>query len=112
MVTIIFVLTIAVVFFVYWLYKRYVPVKNIPCQQVDISDTSSNILDIRAYNDRKGDIDSDSMINIPYSYLERYNNEIPMSNIHVIASDKLELNLGIRFLLRKGIKIKSYQIMN
>ena len=111
-VIIIVVLTIAVVIFVFWLYKRYVPVKNIPCQQIDINDTSSKILDIRAYNDRKVDIDSNTTINIPYSYLERYNNEIPKSDIHVIASDKLELNLGIRFLLGKGFKIKSYQIMN
>ena len=53
---------------------------------------------------------SDSILNIPYSYLERYNNEIPLVNIHVITSDKLELNIGIRFLLGKGIKVKSYEI--
>lgn len=94
------------------MYKRYMPIKNIPCQYVDLNDTSSNILDIRAYNGRKEEIDSEMIINIPFSYLHRYNHEIPLSNIHVIASDKLELNLGIRFLLGKGIKIKSYQIMN
>jgi len=111
-VIIIFVLSIAIVILVAWMYKRYVPIKNIPCKHIDLKDTSLEILDIRAYNARQDNLNSDSIINIPYSYLERYNNEIPLSNIHVIASDKLERNLGIRFLLGKGIKVKSYEILN
>ena len=103
---------IAVVILISSIYKRYVPIKNIPCKNMELIDSSSQILDIRAYNQRRNNIKSDSVINIPYSYLERYNKEIPMVNLHVIASDKLELNLGVRYLLGKGIKVKSYEIMD
>ena len=92
------------------MYTRYVPIKNIPCKKE--LDESSIILDIRAYNERHDKIDSDSTLNIPYAYLERFNKEIPLDDIHVIASDKLEVNLGVRFLLSKGIKVKSYEIMD
>ncbi|MDM5454105.1 hypothetical protein [Peribacillus simplex] len=37
-----------------------------------------------------------------------FNEEIPHENIHVIASYKLEVNLGLRFLIGTGIKVTSY----
>lgn len=72
-------------------------------------DHSAILLDIRAYNQKQVDINRDAL-NIPYAYLKRFNNEIPHENIHVIASDKLEVNLGLRFLIGKGIKVTSYEI--
>ncbi|CAH0303450.1 MULTISPECIES: hypothetical protein [Peribacillus] len=40
-------------------------------------------------------------------YAYSFNEEIPHENIHVIASDKLEMNWGLRFLIGKGNKVIS-----
>lgn len=109
-VIILFLLIITVVILLPSLYKRYVPIKNIPCKKDH--DDSTIILDIRAYNEKRVKIDSDITLNIPYAYLERFNKEIPLVDLHVIASDKVEVNLGVRFLLGKGIKVKSYEIVD
>ncbi|WP_338322935.1 sulfurtransferase [Oceanobacillus halophilus] len=71
---------------------------------------NATILDIRDYNTTNNR--SEDILNIPYAYLRRFNHEISDDNIHVIASDKLELNLGLRFLLKKGFKVISYEIAN
>ncbi|MCH1624409.1 sulfurtransferase [Fredinandcohnia sp. SECRCQ15] len=68
------------------------------------------VLDIREYNIDVNHNESD--LRIPFSYLKRFNQEIPNEKLHVIANDHLELNLGIRFLLSKGYHIASYQISN
>lgn len=106
---ILLLLILSVVILVPSMYKRYVPVKNVPCKKNNINDHSSFVLDIRAYNEKRSDINRDIM-NIPYAYLKRFNKEIPQDNIHVIASDRLELNLGIRLLRGKGIKVTSYEL--
>lgn len=85
-----------------FLYRRFVPVRKIPCQSIDPKDGDCFILDIRTYNNRKNEIERDSMLNIPYAKLERYNKEIPSVNLHVVASDRMELNLGIRLMASKG----------
>ncbi|MGE7766955.1 sulfurtransferase [Peribacillus sp. NPDC096540] len=100
-------LIIFVVILVPSLYKRYVPIKNVPCQKNE--DHGLILLDIRAYNQKRDDINRDTL-NIPYAYLKRFNKEIPHENIHVIASDKIEVNLGLRYLIGKGIKVTSYEI--
>lgn len=93
------------------MYKRYYPVKGIPCIQKEngLTDNHITILDIRDYNETTSDSHTDSL-NIPYAYLKRFYKEIPRSKIHVIASDKLELNLGLRFLIGNGFDITSYEI--
>ncbi|RFU66047.1 sulfurtransferase [Peribacillus glennii] len=99
---------------VFWfLYTRHYPVKNIPCIKNEhfIRDDDTILLDIRDYNDSRSDSDKISM-NIPYAYLRRFKSEIADGNIHVIAADKLELNLGLRFLMRKGFNITSYEIID
>nr|WP_318281014.1 sulfurtransferase [Paenibacillus bovis] len=68
------------------------------------------ILDIRDYNVEAHHQQSD--IRIPHAYLKRFINEIPNQKLHVIANDRLELNLGLRFLLSKGYRVSSYQISN
>nr|WP_223305306.1 sulfurtransferase [Peribacillus butanolivorans] len=104
-----YLLLLTVVILVPSLYKRYVPVKNVPCEKNNSKEHSAILLDIRAYNQKQDDINRDAL-NIPYAYLKRFNKEIPHENIHVIASDKLEVNLGLRFLIGKGIKVTSYEI--
>ncbi|WP_289324640.1 sulfurtransferase [Peribacillus sp. ACCC06369] len=95
-------LIIIFVILVLFTYKLYVPVKDIPCQKNEVQDAI--LLDIRAFNHKCDDVDKE-VLNIPYAYLKRFNEVIPHENIHVIASDKLEVNLGLRFLIGKGIKV-------
>ncbi|WP_052345908.1 hypothetical protein [Paucisalibacillus sp. EB02] len=92
------------------LYKRYFPVLGIPCKKTGDDKTSIIVLDIRDYNI---DVNQDqSNLRIPYAYLKRFIQVIPNQNIHVIANDRLELNLGVRYLLAKGYQVASYQISN
>ncbi|MBE3570554.1 MAG: sulfurtransferase [Bacillales bacterium] len=95
------------------LYKRYHPVKGIPCiDQMKLrQDGQITFLDIRDYNEVKK-TDDHTSLNIPYAYLKRFYKDIPQKNIHLIAQDPMELNLGIRFLARKGFKVISYSLSN
>lgn len=90
------------------LYKRYVPVSHVPCTESG-NDPGLTVVDIRDYNNKAIDINCDSA-EIPYAYLRRFYNEISPGKIHVIASDRLELNLGIRFLRKKGFQVVSYEM--
>jgi hypothetical protein len=92
------------------LYKRYFPVLGIPCVENHFKKTSNVVVDIRDYNIGVNNNQSD--IRIPYAYLKRYIREIPMQKLHVIANDRLELNLGIRLLRSKGYQVDSYHIVN
>ncbi len=67
------------------------------------------ILDLRDYNE-KGTLKNVAM-QIPYAYLRRYYSEIPNQPLHVIAGNRLDLNLGVRFLLRKGYHVNSFEIL-
>ncbi|WP_409304053.1 sulfurtransferase [Peribacillus sp. SCS-155] len=91
------------------LYRRYYPVRNIPCQNTaDIRGNSGiTILDIRDYNETPG---YPGATNIPYAYMKRYSRDIAPGKLHVVASNRLELNLGVRYLLSKGFTISSYEI--
>ncbi|PLT32451.1 sulfurtransferase [Bacillus sp. V5-8f] len=93
------------------IYNRYVPVQNVRCNDTGFHEPDTTILDIRDYNNKANDIKRESL-NIPYAYLRRFNSEITPGKIHVIASNRLELNLGIRFLKRKGFNVTSYEISN
>lgn len=92
-------------------YKRYFPVLGIPCEKFVQDKTNTVVLDIRDYNIEANHNQSD--MRIPYAYLRRHIREIPhYQKLHVIANDRLELNLGLRYLLKKGYQIVSYQISN
>ena len=97
--------------FINSIFKRYYPVKGIPCidQYKQRQDSQIVILDIRDFNEAPQRSDEASL-HIPYAYLRRYYKKIPDKNIHLIAQDPLELNLGLRFLARKGFKVVSYSI--
>lgn len=64
------------------------------------------VLDIRDYNKTE----KSQSLNIPYAYLKRYDQEIPRTRLHVIASDQLEMNLGLRYLKAKGFEVASYSL--
>jgi rhodanese-related sulfurtransferase len=94
------------------MYKRYYPIYRVPClPTTELQDRNIVVLDIRDYNEASSKPVLHS-INIPYAYLKRHYKEIPNRTIHVIASDRLERNLGLRFLTRKGFHVKSYYLMD
>jgi rhodanese-related sulfurtransferase len=92
-------------------YRRYYPVNWIPCVSKINNSKDNNIivLDIRDYTETSKNPVSSSL-NIPYAYLKRFYKEIPNRPIHVIASDELERNLGLRFLLHRGFHVTSYYL--
>lgn len=92
-------------------YRRYYPVRGVPC--VDYRDESINsltILDLRDYNEKTNHYPIANSFHIPFAYLKRHVYEIPDKPIHVIASDEVGKNLGIRFLRSRGFKVKSYSM--
>lgn len=91
--------------------KRYFPVMNVPCIKNGVKEQNKIILDIRDYNESRNDSPKGTLT-IPYAYLSRFYKEISHNKVHVIVSDRLELNLGVRFLRRKGFNVISYEIIN
>ncbi|MCK8099003.1 sulfurtransferase [Bacillus sp. 2CMS4F] len=90
--------------------RRYYPIVGISCIHKDkLEAMDMTILDIRHYNDVPTFSD-DIILNIPYAYLKRFYLEIPRDKIHIIAHDRVELNLGVRFLKNKGIHVNSYEL--
>ncbi|MCM3571393.1 hypothetical protein [Neobacillus mesonae] len=95
----------------YFLYKRYFPVFGV--QYIHFNDLELDpikIIDVRDYNELSG-TPIEGTINIPIAYLKRNNNEIINSDLHLVASNLLEKNIGIRFLRKKGYKVLGYTII-
>ncbi|SFC37199.1 hypothetical protein [Bacillus sp. UNCCL81] len=94
------------------LYIRYFPIRDIKC--VDSSSITSEIsttqiIDVRDYNE-SNKMPIINALNIPIGYLKRSYKDISNIEIHIVASNKLEKNLGIRFLRKKGFKIIGYSL--
>lgn len=83
------------------IYKRYYPVKGITYNEHVGDNTDLFVLDIGDYNEKMKLSKIDKQI--PYAYLKRYSDEIPNKPLHVVAANRMERNLGIRFLFKKGI---------
>lgn len=105
---VIYLLSAVIVLLCYELFRRYFPIKGITCKN-RIGDKDVVILDIRDYNE-KGMLKNVTM-QIPYAYLRRYYTEIPDQSLHVVASNRMDLNLRVRFLLRKGHSVSSFEII-
>lgn len=90
------------------IYKRYFPIYGVPCQPVR-RDKDNVIVDLRDYNisDKKP---LSGAINIPVAYLKRNYHEIPGKEVHVVAMNQLEKNMGIRLLRQRGFDVVSYTI--
>lgn len=104
-------LILPILVFFYIVYKRYFPVFGVQSNHIkDLKLDDVSLLDVRDYNesDKK---QINGATNIPIAYLERHSNEIPKSQIHLVASNFLEKNMGIRFLRKKGFKVVSYTIV-
>jgi len=87
------------------LYNRYVSVSSVPCMETsEISNADVVIVDIRDYQDSAKDPIAGSLA-IPTAYLKRYSAEIPRKALHIVSTDSLEKNLGIRYLHKNGYKV-------
>ncbi|MDX8045665.1 hypothetical protein SH601_06650 [Gracilibacillus sp. S3-1-1] len=94
----------------YLLYMRYVPVKGIPCVEMDQSARKEQTtVDIRDYQEADNNKINEAVV-IPIPYLKRYFHEIPSKSIHIVASNHMEKNLAIRFLKHKGFEIIGYTL--
>lgn len=91
------------------LYRRYIPVKGIPYQDALQMETQSVRLDIRDYI-VSANQPIEKAIEIPVPYLDRFFREIPSKDVHIIVSDRLEKNIGVRLLRKKGFNVTGYSI--
>ncbi|MBT2700140.1 hypothetical protein J7E79_22495 [Bacillus sp. ISL-40] len=106
--TFLFFTALAVAFI---LYNRYFPVFGAFCTNVkDLNLDEIKVIDVRDFNDSyKNPING--AVNIPLAYLKRNFNEIPSKDIHLVVSNPLEKNIGIRFLRKKGFRVVGYTII-
>jgi rhodanese-related sulfurtransferase len=104
--------SLLLLFIVWELYKRYFPIIGIHCEDVlKVDLTNIEVIDVRDYNISYKDVIENS-INIPVAYLARYCYEIPDKKVHVVASTRLEKNVAIRILRRKGFLVSGYSIID
>ncbi|PEJ59125.1 hypothetical protein CN601_00250 [Bacillus sp. AFS017336] len=92
-------------------YIRYFPIWHIKCTNSSsiISKKSTQIIDVRDYNE-SNKMPIKNALNIPIGYLKRSYEDISNIEIHIVASNKLEKNLSIRFLSKQGFKIIGYSL--
>ncbi|MBS4193701.1 hypothetical protein KHA97_01280 [Bacillus sp. FJAT-49870] len=97
----------------YLIAIRYFPIigLNYIDNKKELDLTTLIKVDVRDYNESyKNPVKG--AINVPVAYLKRYYLEIPSKNLIVVASNRLEKNVGIRFLRTKGFKVVGYTITN
>lgn len=104
-----FLFLILIVIIGIYAYKRYVPVFGVS-EVISYSiEEDVVVLDLRDYQSTFNEPISESL-NIPYSYLKRYYKEIPKRKLLIIATDAIEKNLAIRFLLRKKFQVFGFKV--
>ncbi|MED0971746.1 sulfurtransferase [Bacillus paramycoides] len=91
--------------------KRYVPVLHVAHISIEQVRQSEDVIviDVRDYTESHGNYTFKVMC-IPYAYLKRYYYEIPNKPIHLIVHNKVDRNLSVRFLNKKGFCIQSYSV--
>lgn len=104
-------LLVSIIFLVVGLYNRYIPVRSVPCLDRKMPEGNDDILivDIRDYQDSANDPIEGSMT-IPTAYLKRNAESIPAKNLHVISTDSVGKNIGIRVLRKFGYKVVGYTV--
>lgn len=93
------------------LFKRYYPVKNIPCYSLEQFSLQKEtvLLDVRDYNE-SCHCEIPGAVNLPIPYINRHIQEIPHNQIHLVASNPLEKNVGVRILQKRGFKIVGFSM--
>lgn len=108
-----------IIFLIIWvvlfLYKRYVPILGIKKIQ-SIDDLNFRVKDLVLVDTRDYQTSYKNPVNhaicLPLPYLYRHHNEIEGEQVILIVTNRLEKNLSIRILRRKGFNIKGYYIPN
>lgn len=111
MINMFYIGSVLTIVFVRILFRRYFPIFGVPCISnfKAIKRGNGVVLDSRDYNESNQESILGS-IQIPYAYLARYYHEIPDRPIHLIVNNRLDRNLSIRFLRKKGFHIQSYSL--
>jgi rhodanese-related sulfurtransferase len=108
-ITIIIITSIIVVGFI---FRGYIPVLGLRCSNWSELETESiKVIDLRDYNESYKD-PIPVATNIPIAYLNRYYIEIPNNELHVVAPNHFDKNIGVRFLRKKGFQVVGYTIID
>jgi hypothetical protein len=92
------------------LYLRYFPVRGVPCvSSLNQGADSIKMVDVRDYTQSYKDPIPGST-NIPVMYLNRNYRELSRMQVLVVASNRLEKNISIRFLRKKDINVVGYRL--
>jgi rhodanese-related sulfurtransferase len=87
------------------IFRRYFPILGLKCKKWDEFDIKNiHVIDVRDYNESYKE-PIPGAINIPIAYLNRYYLEIPNVDLYIVASDKIEKNIGTRMLRKKGFQV-------
>lgn len=89
--------------------RRAISIKRVPCIDVEKHDQTSQVVDVRDYNNLSTMMNSNSIV-IPIPYLKRYSHEIPNKRVHLIAGNRLEKNMGVRLLQKNGFHVTGYSL--
>ncbi|MBM7540067.1 hypothetical protein [Amphibacillus cookii] len=95
----------------YFFYMRYVPVRGIKCLNAQSLPEHMIKIDLRDYNDAAKETIAGT-ISLPIAYIKRHHGQLPHIDICVIASNKVERNIGIRLLQRHGHKVLGYAMLD
>ncbi|MGE6261304.1 hypothetical protein ACQKCU_26125 [Heyndrickxia sporothermodurans] len=92
-------------------YKRYYPVCDVDSVLIEDVCDKIHVIDIRDYNISYNH-PIDGSMNIPVAYLKRFINEIPNNDLHIVVSNLLERNVGVRLLCQFGFNVIGYTILD
>lgn len=93
-------------------YTRHMPVVGVQSQEsLKSEDPATVVVDVRDYQTAHKDMIQDA-VNIPVGYLKRNYNQIEKQQVHIIAETKLDKNMSIRFLRKKGFTVKNYSLVS
>ncbi|WP_035323829.1 hypothetical protein [Peribacillus kribbensis] len=94
------------------LYRRCFPVYGVPHKAIEGKKKYQKavILDLRDYNiSYKNEVEGS--VALPIAYLNRNFGDITSRCVHIIVSDRLERNLGVRILRNKGFRVIGFTIL-
>ncbi|MGV3464266.1 MAG: hypothetical protein ACO1OT_03110 [Heyndrickxia sp.] len=90
-------------------YKRYYPIRDVSSVSIDDVCDKIKVIDIRDYNISYND-PIEGSINIPVAYLKRFIHEIPNNDLHIVVSNLLEKNVGVRLFRQFGFNVIGYTV--
>lgn len=90
---------------------RYVPVKGL--KEISVQEVGPMkpylIVDVRQFQTAHHSPVQGSL-NMPLAYLTRHFRDITQREVVIIASDKVEVNMSVKFLKRKGYIVHGYHL--